>query len=130
MNVWIALETALTALLMIVTASLVGWARGKHNVSAPATTGPVGFESAYRVQMNTLEQAAIFLPLLWLANGYAWYLAAPVLGAIWLLARAWYIVAYMRAPGSRGPAFALSFFAALGLLALVLWSIGASLIIG
>ena len=127
MNPWIALQSALTVLLMLVAASLVGWARGKFQVQAPAVSGHPVFESAYRVQMNTLEQAVIFLPLLWLAAGYGWLRAAPILGVVWLLARVWYMVAYMRAPRSRGPAFALSFFASLGLLALVLWSVGAQM---
>jgi len=50
----------------------VGAARGRYGVKAPATTGNEVFERYYRVQMNTLEQLALFLPAI--------FLAAPVLG--------------------------------------------------
>ncbi len=36
-------------------AILVGQARGKYSVSAPAVTGHEVFERQYRVQQNTLE---------------------------------------------------------------------------
>ena len=65
---WPALVTLATLLLLFGCVWLVSAARGRHKVRAPATTGPEEFERAYRVQMNTLENAVIFLPALWLAS--------------------------------------------------------------
>ncbi len=64
---WPSLITWLTLLLLIGVACHVAWARGKYKIAAPATTGDPGFERAYRVQMNTLENTLVFLPALWLA---------------------------------------------------------------
>ena len=47
---------------------LVGRARLRYHVKAPAVTGDENFERAYRVQMNTLEQLIIFLPALLIAR--------------------------------------------------------------
>ena len=46
----------------------VGRARGRYGIRAPATSGNEQFERVYRVQMNTLENAIVFLPALWLAT--------------------------------------------------------------
>ena len=43
----------------------VGRARYRYGVKAPATSGNEDFERVYRVQMNTLEMLAIFVPSLW-----------------------------------------------------------------
>ena len=56
---WPALITLATLLLLFGCVWLVSAARGRHKVRAPATTGPEEFERAYRVQMNTLENAVI-----------------------------------------------------------------------
>ena len=40
---------------------LVGNARGKFNVAAPAITGHPVFERYYRVHQNTLEMLVIFI---------------------------------------------------------------------
>jgi hypothetical protein len=52
--------TILLALLeSIVMAGLVGRARGKYGVQAPATTGHPDFERANRVPVNTFETLII-----------------------------------------------------------------------
>ena len=58
--------TILALLLYLAVTANVARARGKYGVKAPAVTGNEHFERAYRVQMNTLEQLAFFLPSLWL----------------------------------------------------------------
>ena len=68
-----AAVTVLAVLLGLYTMMLVGRMRGKHGVQAPAVTGAPEFERAFRVQMNTLEQSVLFLPLLWLATVYPVY---------------------------------------------------------
>ncbi|MFN8901169.1 MAG: MAPEG family protein [Lysobacteraceae bacterium] len=108
-----AAVTLLTVVLMFATAIAVGRARGVHGVAAPATTGHPAFERAFRVQMNTLEQAAMFLPALWVAALWGDPRWAAGFGAAWLLGRVWYAIAYLGAAERRGGGFVV------GLLALV-----------
>src|SRR3546814_7322557 len=105
MTPYIALITLLTVVLMIVTAMLVGKARGTHGVKAPATTGHPDFERAYRVQANTLEAAVAFLPALWIAGSYGSSRYAAMLGAAWLLGRVLYVTGYLKAAAKRGLGF-------------------------
>jgi glutathione S-transferase len=126
---WPALITLATLTLLFGCAWLVGAARGKYKVSAPATTGPEGFERAFRVQMNTLEGAVMFLPALWLASIYFSPRIAAAIGAVWVAARIWYAFAYARNPKSRGTPYviassawgALMILASWGLLTSPLW---------
>jgi glutathione S-transferase len=115
-----AVVTVLAVLLGIYTMMLVGRMRGKHGVNAPAMTGAPEFERAVRVQMNTLEQFVLFLPLLWLATIYpvlSGYLA-PGLGLIWLIGRLLYASGYMADPAKRSSGFLIAGIAQLGLLVL------------
>ncbi|MCF8210153.1 MAG: MAPEG family protein [Rhodoferax sp.] len=96
---------------MLTTTANVGRARGGHNIQAPAVSGHERFERAYRVQMNTLENAAIVLPVMWVNAGFISDRGAAALGAIWLVARIWYALAYLKEPTMRGPAFVLSMVA-------------------
>jgi glutathione S-transferase len=120
---WPALVTLATVALLFGCAWYVGYARGRYKVSAPATTGPVEFECAYRVQMNTLENAVIFLPALWIASLYFSPLIASAVGAVWVLARIWYAFAYARNPKSRGAPFVTAFAAWGVLMILALWGL-------
>ena len=115
-----AAVTVLSVLLGIYTMMLVGRMRGKHGVQAPAVTGAPEFERAFRVQMNTLEQFVLFLPVLWLATIYpvvTGYLA-PGLGLIWVIGRVLYASGYMAAPAKRSLGFLIGGIALLGLLVL------------
>src|ERR1700748_1506822 len=114
--------TVLAVLLGIYTMMLVGRMRGKHGVHAPAVTGAPEFERAFRVQMNTLEQYVMFLPVLWLATVYpvlSGYLA-PGLGLIWLVGRVLYVRGYMAEAAKRSSGFLIAGVALLALLA-CLW---------
>jgi uncharacterized MAPEG superfamily protein len=102
-----ALVVALTVVLLFATAFAVGRARGRYHIAAPAITGHPAFERAWRVQMNTLEAAVMFLPSLWLASQYSNPSIAGVVGVVWLLARTWYGVAYTRDPGRRSVPFGI-----------------------
>jgi glutathione S-transferase len=118
-----AAVTVLAVLLGLYTMMLVGRMRGKHAVHAPAVTGAPEFERAFRVQMNTLEQFVLFLPLLWLATVYpvvSGYLA-PGLGLIWLIwliGRVLYSLGYMADAAKRSSGFLIAGVAVLGLLVL------------
>ena len=107
--------TLLALLLYFATFMNAGWARGKYGVKAPATTGNEYFERAYRVQMNTLEQLAFFLPSMWLYALVLNDIGAAVGGVIWVIGRLIYALAYAKNPSSRGLGYGISFLAAVGL---------------
>jgi uncharacterized MAPEG superfamily protein len=111
-----ALVTLLAVLLLFGTAWVVGRARDKHGIKAPAVSGHPAFERAYRVQMNTLEQTVMFLPTLWLAANYGFSGWAGIAGLVWLAGRVWYAMSYLNDAGKRGPGFALGMIAWFALL--------------
>jgi len=90
--------------------ALVGRARVKYNVPAPATTGDPVFERYNRVHQNTLESLMLFLPGMTIFGYYSNPSIAVILGLIWVVGRILYLRAYVREPGSRGLGFALTFF--------------------
>lgn len=105
---WIHLVALLAVVQYLIFGALVGRARGKYGVHAPATTGNDVFERYYRVQMNTLELMVALLPALWIAAAYwnpRWVAAA---GTVYLLGRIVYLRAYTSRPASRGLGFMLS----------------------
>lgn len=106
---YVPLVAILAIFQFIYFAILVGKAREKYGVKAPAISGNEHFERAFRVQMNTLEQLVCFLPALLLAGSY-WpqpYVAA--LGFVYLVGRALYQRAYVTDPSKRGTGFMLTF---------------------
>ena len=103
-----SLITLLIGLLMLATSVNVGRARGRYGIKAPSVTGHEMFERAYRIQMNTLENAALLLPALWVNAEFISDRGAAALGAFWLVSRIWYALAYQSSPAKRGPAFGLS----------------------
>ena len=117
-----AVVTLLSVLLGLYTMMLVGRMRGKHGVVAPAMTGAPEFERAVRVQMNTLEQFVLFLPLLWLATIYPMFSGylAPGLGAVGVVGRVMYSSGYMADPKKRSSGFLVAGIATLGLLVLAI----------
>jgi hypothetical protein len=127
---WPALVTLAALALCFATVAIVGRARGRYGVKAPATSGHEKFERAFRVQMNTLENAVIFIPALWLCALYFGPLTATVLGGLWLAGRVWYAFAYLRAPESRGGGFVLAFVAWAGLMLAASWGVLRALLAG
>jgi glutathione S-transferase len=113
-----AAATVLAVLFVFYTGFQVGRMRGKHKIAAPAVTGHPEFECAYRVQVNTLEQFVVFLPLLWLATLYFQMLPwlPAVFGLVWIIGRLIYMQGYMAAPDKRGTGFGITMLASLGLL--------------
>lgn len=108
---WPALITLGVVALLFAVAWNVGRARSRYNVKAPATTGDPSFERAFRVQMNTVESALAFLPVLWLFAAFVNGVWSAALGAVWLAARVWYAIAYQQNAARRGPPFGLAFLA-------------------
>lgn len=103
-----ALVTALAVILFMVVTKKVGGARGRYKVQVPATTGHPDFERYYRVQMNTLEAMAMFLPALWLFAVYASPEGAGLLGFIWLIGRVLYARGYYIEAKKRFLGFVIS----------------------
>ena len=101
---------ALLALIEYVAISIMtGRARDQYGVKAPATTGHPVFERWLRVQQNTLEQLAIFLPALFLFASYVSPRWGGILGLVFVAGRAIYARSYVADPESRSLGFGLTF---------------------
>ena len=87
---------------------LVGRARGKYGIKAPATAGHEVFDRYFRVQQNTLETLVAFIPGISLfalfvdPNWAAW------IGLVYVVGRLIYCRSYVADPAKRGPGFLLS----------------------
>ena len=93
------------------TGVMAGMARVRHKVAAPSMEGPLAFQSAQRVQANTLEQLPLLLVPLWLC---AWYLGdswAAAGGLLWCFGRLLYALGYYRDPAKREIGFILGMMA-------------------
>jgi uncharacterized membrane protein YecN with MAPEG domain len=112
---WVDLVLLLTLLEYLVFIILVGRARGRYGVKAPATTGHEQFERYFRVQQNTLELLILFLPALVLAARYWNPLWIAAIGFVFVLGRLEYLRSYVREPASRGLGFGLSMLPVLAL---------------
>jgi glutathione S-transferase len=121
-----ATVTVLAVALYLYTGIVVAGMRSKHAVEPPAVTGAPEFERAYRVQMNTLEQLAVFLPLLWLATAFpvAWAYLAPAFGLVWVVGRVLYMRGYLADPAKRSLGFNIGAGAVVGLLVLSIVGMG------
>ena len=103
----VAIVSALILIEYWVISYLVGVARGKTGLKAPAMQGAPEFERINRVQQNTLEQLIVMLPAMWLFAFYVHPMIAAGLGVLFLIARIIYCRAYVREPSGRGPGFAI-----------------------
>ncbi len=83
----------------------VGKARVKYKVEAPRMDGPVEFMRILRVQMNTVEQLALHLPLLWIAAFAMDDVFAAAFGCVWTLGRVIYARGYYRKAKDRNKGF-------------------------
>tara|TARA_R110002049_G_scaffold40192_18_gene122748 strand:- start:3289 stop:3678 length:390 start_codon:yes stop_codon:yes gene_type:complete len=108
----VTIVIALSLIEYSVFAMLVGWARGKYGVAAPAVSGDPIFERYYRVQQNTLELLVLFVPGMWM---FAQYVSADIaagLGVVFIIGRFLYLRGYVADPKSRSLGFGLSFLPA------------------
>ncbi|HWK73272.1 MAG TPA: MAPEG family protein [Povalibacter sp.] len=118
---YVAIVTVLALLEFWWFGMLVGRARAKYGIAAPAMSGNELFERQFRIHMNTLEQLIVFLPALWLFAHYLNPVWAATLGAVFIVGRAVYATSYVRDPKSRSLGFGLSALPTLLLLIGVLW---------
>ena len=121
---YVAFVTVLTVIEFYFFGIMVGRARSRFNIAAPATTGNEVFERYYRVHANTVEQLVIFLPLLWIFGYYVSEIWAAVLGLMFLVGRALYYTSYVKDPKSRSLGFALSAIPNLAMaLGILIWAV-------
>jgi len=99
------------------TGVMAGWARVKYKVPAPAMEGPLPFQSAQRVQANTLEQLPLVLAPLWLCACYLGDVWAAAGGLLWCLGRILYALGYYRDPARREAGFIIGMLACGALVA-------------
>jgi uncharacterized MAPEG superfamily protein len=99
---------------------LVGRARARHGIKAPATSGSEPFERAFRVQMNTLEQLVGFLPALLIAGQYWPNAIVASIGVVYLVGRFLYRQLYIADPSKRTAGFVLTVIPTFILLAMAL----------
>lgn len=82
-----------------------GRARVKYKVPAPSMDGPLEFQSAQRVQANTLEQLPMVLVPMWLCAMFYGDTWAAAGGALWCVGRILYALGYYRDPSKREAGF-------------------------
>lgn len=110
---WVTLVALLVYLWMTINVSR---ARHRFGIQAPLTDGPQQFLSVLRVQSNTVEQLALFLPALWMC---AWFLGdryAAAGGALWIVGRILYARGYYRDPKDRALGYGLTVIASFALM--------------
>lgn len=126
---YVAIVTILALLEFLLFGIMVGKARVKFDIPAPATSGHTVFERYFRVHMNTLEQLAVFLPTLWIFARYVSPVWGAALGVVFIIGRAVYAKSYLRDPKRRSFGFALSMLPVLlMLLGILIWAIRAIVI--
>lgn len=106
---WVAGVILLALLEYMVFGVLVGRARARYGIPAPAVSGHEIFERYFRVHQNTLEQLIVFIPAAWLFGVYLSAGWAAAIGLVFLVGRALYAAGYVRDPARRELGAGLSF---------------------
>lgn len=112
----LALITGLLLIQYLIFGALVGMARAKHGVPAPAVSGNADFERVYRVQMNTAENLILVLPAMWLFGMLVSGTWAMILGGAFFIGRIIYAVGYYKAAEKRGAGFGIGYLASIALI--------------
>jgi len=118
----LAIVTLLALLEYSIFGVMVGRAREKYGVEAPATTGNPEFERYFRVHVNTLENLIVFIPALWVFSLSVNYHFGVALGLLWIIARIIYASGYLSAAAKRAPgAIATALINAILVLGSLIW---------
>ena len=116
------LVTLLALLEYSILGVMVGRARVKYGIEAPATTGNPEFERYFRVHVNTLESLIVFLPAVWIFAYAVNYHIGVALGVLFIIARIIYANGYLNAPANRAPgALATGIINVILVLGSVIW---------
>jgi len=118
-----ALVTLLSIILVIVLMFRVGLGRGKYKVDAPKMFGHETWDKIFRIHANSVEQAVLFFPALWVAAFLAGDVVAASVGGVWILGRLIYAQAYLKNPKSRAPGMLMTFGSTLVLVGISLYHI-------
>ncbi len=113
---WVDIVALLAILQFIWLGIVVGGARAKFDVKAPAMSGHPEFDRVFRVHLNTLEVLVPFLAALYLGAHYWSTRWAAGLGVVYLVGRFVYLAAYRKDPASRSLGFSLTMVPVLILL--------------
>ena len=97
----VAFVIILALIEFLVFGLLVGQARQRYDVKAPATTGHPIFERYFRVHQNTMEQLVIFVPAIWFFGFYLSPTWAAILGVVFIIGRVVYMRGYVAEPSKR-----------------------------
>jgi uncharacterized membrane protein YecN with MAPEG domain len=97
----VSLVILLALLEFIALGGMVGYARGKYGVKAPATSGHEMFERHFRVHYNTLEQLIVFVPAVVIFAQSVSETWAAILGAVYVVSRVLYAIGYVADPRKR-----------------------------
>jgi glutathione S-transferase len=114
---WVAVVVLLTLIEYLWFGVMVGNAREKFSVPAPAVSGNEMFERYFRVQQNTLELLPLFVPAIYCFARYISPFWAAGIGAVFIAGRAVYAAGYLKDPKKRSLGFGLSALPILVLLA-------------
>jgi glutathione S-transferase len=118
---YVAIVTVVALLQFQLFGYLVGRARTRYGIAAPAVSGNEMFERHFRAHANTLEQLVIFMPSLWILAWLGQPSWAAGLGVVFIIGRAIYFRAYVRDPKGRGPGFALTAIPSAVMMLGILW---------
>jgi glutathione S-transferase len=124
----VAFVIALALLEFVAFGMLVGRARARYGVKAPAMSGHEVFDRYFRVHYNTMELLIVFVPSIWFFGQYVSPKWAAVLGAIYLVGRIVYFRGYIADPAKREIGFSMSVLPTLALLLGALIGAGRTLI--
>ncbi len=127
---WVHLVTLCALIEYFVFSWLVGKAREKYGVKAPATTGNDVFERYFRVQQNTLELLILFVPALWMAATYFDPRIMAAIGAVYVVGRIVYLRGYVSDPKSRHTGFLLSIVPVAVLILIAVAGVARALYVG
>jgi len=118
----VSIVVLLAILEYFVFSFMVGAARGRYGVSAPAISGDPIFERFYRVHQNTLEQLAGFLPAITVYGFYGNPQVAAGLGLVFIVSRAIYAYTYINDPAKRAWGFVPGWLATVFMIFAGAWS--------
>jgi glutathione S-transferase len=124
----VAIVVLLALLEFVAFGMLVGSARAKYGVKAPATSGHEVFERHFRVHYNTMELLVVFIPAIWLFSLYVSPQWGAGLGAVYLVGRIVYFRSYVADPSRRSMGFGMSMLPVLVMLVGALLGAGSTLL--
>ena len=112
----VAFVIALALIECFVFGAMVGRARGRFGVEAPAMTGHPDFERINRVHQNSLEQLVLFVPAVWIFAATVDARVAAALGLVFVVGRLVYARGYIQEASKRSTGTAISALAQVVLL--------------